>query len=262
VEASKTRKKKGLSMDRRLLGMVAFGIMEGTVIFSQMACAQMHCLNPTVKERDDSNKVAVNFLPLAKFSPKQKALLESLVNQSVSQEVWENFIWEHNDQAATFLAVTKTLQSTDLDLGKSEAVSALDMVETLTEIRGVRLIANVNLGYFEKWVEAGGHYALHLVTHKDETGDISFANHSQKGGGLHCGFDIQGYTRYTQPPYIHWNVNRSTGSSDIHLDGRTPWIWGFVPNPTHLEYSNSDVRAWLSEYEKKYGNPGFTIGNR
>jgi hypothetical protein len=232
------------------------------ISFSQMACAHTSCLNPTVKEHDDSNKVAMNFVSFTKFSPKQKVLLESLLGQSVSQEVWESFIREHNDQAATFLAVTKSLQSTELEIGKSETVNALDMVETLSEIRGVRLIANVNLEYFEKWVGAGGHYAVHLINHKDETGDIPFADHSQKGGGLHCGFDIQGYTHYTKPPYIHWNVNRSTGSSDIHLDGRTPWIWGFVPNPKHLEYSNSDVRAWLSDYEKKYGNPGFTIGNR
>jgi hypothetical protein len=262
VEKDQTLETKGPSMNRRLAGVTTLGIILSMIAFSQGACAQSRCLNPTVNEHDRSDKKASHFIGLANFSPKQKALLESLLNQSASQEIWENFIQEHNDQAATFLAVTNTLRGTDLFIGKSETISALDMIETVSEIRGVRLIANVNLGYFGKWVEAGGEYALHLADHQQETGSVSFAGHWQKGGGLHCGFDIQGYTHYTKPPYIHWNVNQSSGSSDIHLDGRSPWFLGFIPNPTHLEYSNSDVRAWMKDYEKKYGNPGFTVENR
>jgi hypothetical protein len=181
VEASETSKKSGLSMNRRLAGIVVFGILASTIIFSQGACAQTHCLNPTVKESDDSSKKAVNFIPFINFSPKQKALFESLANRSVSQEVWDSFTQEHNDQAASFLAVTNTLQETELFLDKSEeSITALDMVESLTEIRGVRLIANVNLSYFQKWVEAGGRYSVHIVNSKEESGNVSFANHWQK----------------------------------------------------------------------------------
>jgi hypothetical protein len=250
---------KGMSMERRLKATIILGVFVGLLFFSQLACAHISCLNPTVKTHDDSKKKAIQFIPIKDFSLEQKTLIDSLLKQNVSQEIWDNFTQEHNDQAATFLAVTNTLRRIDLFLSKTQSVTALDMVEELTDIRGVRLIANVNLDYFSRWVEAGGHYAVRLVDQSDETGSVPFADHSQKGGGLHCGFDIQGYTHYTTPPYIHWNVNQTTGSSDIHLDGRAPWILGFIPNPRHLEYDNSDVREWMGDFEKKYGSPGFVV---
>jgi hypothetical protein len=247
--------------------------LSASAVFANMSCSFAHegahgeasesrCLNPKEKGVDDSKYLAQSFVPMNSLSSRQRALLEDFFGKSLAQEDFDAFVAAHNDQAATFLALTNALAKTELDLGDGQSMKAIDMIQHISEIRGVRFISTVNLSEFTKWQQSGNKYIVHLVNHREETGNAKFEGHSQMGGGLHCGFDTQGFTHYTKPPYIHWNINDVTGNSDIHLDGFQPWYFGFIPNPEHLSYENSDVRSWLKEYEKKFGNPGFSAEKR
>jgi hypothetical protein len=258
---------EGISMNKRITVfcfVLSLGFSQNILAHNQdqesvQAELAASCLNPEVKSKDDSNIKAVNFAPLSALTSKQNFLLSGFLNHQLLPTGISQLIIEHNDQAATFYSLTFALMQTELYVSDSEKINALDMVEKISEIRGVRFEATLNVQAINAWMKMGGKYIVHHADGSVETGKAGFANHNQKGGGLHCGFDMQGYTHYNQTPYIHWNVKLSDGSADLHLDGIQPWVAGIIPNPSHLDYNNSDVRSWYGNFLKKYGNPGFSI---
>jgi hypothetical protein len=109
---------------------------------------------------------------------------------------------------------------------------------------------------FDRWKHSGGHFTWDVA--QPEKGRFLFGDFSI-GGEIHPGYDEQGYTSDWRAPRLQINYRMSDGQADVDLDGYAPWILGFIPNPFHMTYANSDVRQWYDSYVKKLGDPGFSV---
>jgi hypothetical protein len=194
---------------------------------------------------------AENFLAWHQLDSRRQTLLATFWGEEAAVS-WNDFTVEHDDRAAAFLAVAGALEKTAV-FGKTAALgTALDMVETISEIRGDRLLVRLSAAVFEDWRRGGGRFTIFLANGTEENGSIEF-NSGDVGGSLHEGYDTQGYTSTWRIPRIHWNYRYADAWADIDLDGYPPTQW------EHLTDRNSDVRCWHAAYVLKFGTPGFTV---
>ena len=124
-----------------------------------------------------------------------------------------------------------------------------------------RLEGVFDLDTFETWTRHGGHFSILGVDGKVRAGQIHF-NKGTLYGSVHQGYQLQGYTsKFT--PRIHWNIRRSRGEvhidTQIDMDYRDPWKFGFIPNPLHLRHDNSLVLDHFQTYARRFGSPGFSV---
>ncbi|MBS1795776.1 MAG: RHS repeat-associated core domain-containing protein [Acidobacteria bacterium] len=215
--------------------------------------------DPTGEEKE-----ATDFVTFDKLSKKQQELLMGYFKTTDAKEAatkWTTFTEKSNAEAAAFLSVTNALSKTTLDLGGGKTINALDMVKNVSEIKFDRIEGNLDKASFDKWQGEGkGGFSIALANGKTETGNVKFGG-TDGLGSVHKGYDVQGYTSGNSNfPRIQWNFRKSDYGTDIDVDGFKPWIVPFViPNPKHRTDANSDARQWLKDYEKKFGNPGFSV---
>jgi hypothetical protein len=219
---------------------------------------------------------AINFLPAARLTQDQHRILTTYLERpdtsivpgldhSVFRGVDSDFDEWHQSydgKAATFMAITHTLSVTTFHLAHGQDIRAIDVVKDLKKTLGDRLIVTLNKVVFDQWQAAGGNYTFHLANGKTETGKIQINPGGGAGGSLHQGYDRQGYTSTTKVPRMQINYRDNDSEADIDLDGYQPFKLGFIPNPNHLTWENSDVRYWFRSYVKKFGDPGFEVSKR
>lgn len=209
-----------------------------------------------LSDRPDSQSTyrSVQFPKWQDLTPiQQKLLLPYLVQQLIPYEQW---IAESDGHASAFFAITKAHEVTELFLAKGTSISSLEMFLGILEIHGDRMVVQMDRFLVEHWKSYGGQFAIHKADGNIEKDKINF-NTGNAGGSLHCGYDFQGYTSVTKVPRLQWNYNNFEATADLDIDGYAPWIGGFIPNPNHMTWENSDVRYWFSDFKSKYGNPGF-----
>ena len=219
-------------------------------------------LDPQPKPNTSSPNEGVNFSNWDNLQPDQQDLLSSFFGSRSASIDYTSLQSQADGEVATFLAVTHALSLLRLAPNTDDEMDGMGLIKGIKEVRTDRLIVYLDLEMINKWKKDGINYSLPDVKNKTELGRLKFFNHSTLSAGLHCGYDLQWYTKASKGGHLHWNVRLSDGLADVHLDGYASWIDGFIPNPIHLTYQNSDVRYWYNKYFKKYGNPGFVIRKR
>jgi hypothetical protein len=199
---------------------------------------------------------AVDFDSTELLPSRQRELLEDYLRQNLLS--FQNLTSDYNGIAATYLAVTRALSFLQIRLEDGRWISAMDMVSSINRLEGDRVKVRMDSTLFGSWRRAGAEYSLSRANGKTEHGHFHF-NRGDLGGSLHHGDDIQGYTSVFKVPRIQINYRFSDQEADIDLDGYAPWIIGFIPDPYHLTWKNSDVRYWFSKYLKSFGAPGFSV---
>ena len=220
------------------------------------------CLNPPNHPQDNARNRGSNFVAWQDLDSRQKYLLQTFFGTGYADTSYTELTVKQDGKAATFLAVTNALKLTRISLNDEEEISALDLVTAVREIRTDRLILKMDLDTVNEWRKAGGKYTMTLSRNQKETSRVVFATHTLPSGGLHCGYDLNWYTKANKTPHLHWNMRFSDGQADVHLDGYPAYLMGLIPNPFHLTYQNSDVRYWINKYLKKYGPAGFSVSRR
>jgi len=202
---------------------------------------------------------AVHFEALGDLSPKQLSLLiPYLAAHGKRPMQYEEWISQSDGIAAAFLAWTRALTFLQIRLRDGRWITADEMMIAVYVLDGDRIRVELDNELFESWRAAGAPFILTRINGKIERGHFNFDG-GDPGGLLHDGSNIQGYTSYYKVPRIQINYTFGNHQADIDLDGYAPWVDGFIPNPHHLTWQNSDVRYWLPEYEKSFGNPGFEV---
>ena len=200
---------------------------------------------------------ALHFAGLEEFGPGQQALLRDWLPDPTGTG-FQDFGEAHDDEVAAFLAVTHAMtrvQAVHLD---GSATPLLAWVTRINRLKGDRIMVRLASEPFLDWAtRERGAFRIERADGGLENGRFTFRKHTSIGSELHHGYDIQAYTSVSRVPRLQINYRYSDSEADIDLDGRAPFIWGFIPNPFHMTYANSDPRQWLSEYLKKYGDPGF-----
>jgi hypothetical protein len=222
------------------------------------------CLNPQPKPNDVAPNKGVDFTPWSELGAQQKGMLINFFGNNLANASYLDLTVAEDGKAAAFLAVTNALSRVKFSPGTPNEISGLDIIEGIKEIRADRLILYLDVERIKTWLNSDLKYSIALNNKKKtfETGDIKVLDHTTASAALHCGYDYQWYTKAVKAPHLHWNVRLSDGQADVHLDGYSPWIDNFIPNPMHLTYANSDVRFWYPEYVKKYGEAGFNLVKR
>lgn len=219
---------------------------------------------------------AINFVPAARLSEIQHRILSTYLAQPAVAPVpgldhdvfrgidadFDQWNQNYDGRAATFLSLTHTLSVTTFYLADGKEILAINMVKDLKKTLGDRMIVTLHKDLFDNWQNAGGRYSFQLANGKMENGDIQVKPGGSFGGSLHKGYERQGFTSNSKVPRLQINYRDSDSEADIDLDGYAPMKFGFIPNPNHLTWENSDVRYWYSSYVKKFGNPGFEVGKR
>ena len=111
-------------------------------------------------------------------------------------------------------ANTQALSHLNLQMADGSFRGALDFVVQINHVEGDRLKLEMNSALFDEWRASGAKY------------QIEFG---------HFGFD------------------HGDHEGDIDIDAYAPWIFGFIPDPFHLTWDNSDPRCWMGEFERKFG---------
>jgi len=230
------------------------GVFQTQFFANHVLASDHYCIN-TPKIPTQEPHRGVNFIPWTQLSRAQQILL--------SQEEYIQLTADEDGKAATFLAVTNALGRLRFSPDSSTEVSGMDIVLGIKEIRADRLIVYLDVAKVRTWINKTLKYSLIVGGQRDKTewGKIKLYNHVTPSAGLHCGYDLQWYTKASKAPHLHWNMRLSDGLADVHLDGYSPWIDFIIPNFRHLTYANSDVRYWFSRYLKKYGGAGFKVIN-
>jgi hypothetical protein len=216
-------------------------------------------------ETDCSYQEAYDFVSWDDLTPTQLGLLGDFLQKTGGnldpRTLYRRWTEDFDDRAASFLSLTLALSRLMIDLPSHGGYTGADvLLRELTQIDGDRIYCVIDPALLAEWRAGGAKFRLERVDGKVETGDFGF-DHGDLGGSLHKGFEIQAYTSIRKEPRIQINYRSSDHLADIDLD-LAPWIWGFIPNPVHMTYLGSDSRQWLPLYEKKYGNPGFTVRKR
>jgi hypothetical protein len=196
--------------------------------------------------------VAHQFKDFTTLTSDQRQLLD---RAGIDYNTW---ITTHDGDAAAFLSITHVLENMELSLGRG-SVPAIRMLEKVNRFEGDRIRVALNRIVFEKWKGAGARYQFLKPDGKYEGGRIRFYSHTWLGSSLHKGYDIQGVTHIWKVPRLQINYRYSDSEADIDLDGYTPLALGFIPNPRHLAYENSDPRQWFEKLVEWFGDPGFRV---
>lgn len=202
---------------------------------------------------------AFNFVEQEKLDPKAQLLIKHYFSsgRAPDSEInWTSWTERYDDRAAVLYSITLAMSRLFWFDG-TVWVRALDVVDEISEVAGVRIYAKLNQSFVKKWRNAGAKFQMLSVQGKVETGKFNF-NKGDIGGSLHKGFDVQGYTSCCNEPRLQVNYRNSDGYADIDLD-IAGWLWHFIPNPKHLTYSGSDTRDMYKKILKKFGNPGFQV---
>ncbi|MBX9768332.1 MAG: hypothetical protein K2X47_13745 [Bdellovibrionales bacterium] len=225
---------------------------------------------------DQASYKAINFVPAARLTEMQHRILTTYLAHPTPGPVpgldhddfrgvdanFDEWNQSYDGRAATFLAVTHALSLTIFHLSEGKDLLAINMVKDLKRTLGDRLIVTLQKDLFENWQTAGGKYTFKLANGRTETGNMKVNSGSSMGGSLHKGYDRQGFTSNSKVPRLQINYRDSDSEADIDLDGYAPMKFGFLPNPNHLTWENSDVRYWYQNYVRKFGNPGFEVSKR
>jgi hypothetical protein len=175
-------------------------------------------------------------------------------DDAVMPALWDGFAAEQDGRAAACLAISNALSRVAVH-GCAPARTALDMLESLVEIRSDRLLVRLHRASFEQWFRGGAHFTIFLANGMKETSAVQF-NRGDAWGSLHTGYTLQGYTAALRVPRVHWNYREGDSAADIDLDGYPPTTW------EHLTDRNSDARCWQAAYVAKFGYPGFEVTSR
>ncbi|HEX4923699.1 MAG TPA: hypothetical protein VFV50_06420 [Bdellovibrionales bacterium] len=256
-----------MSLKTLVVGVAAV-CLSFSVSFAQEAgpSGERLCLNPKeVPDDSDSKFVATQFPAWSKVSPRIRPLLEAYLaklfnGQGDAESAYKAWLAKYNEQGSSLFATLHTLASIRISYGAGQDDDALSMIVAIDAVKGDRIRAVLDPSRFEAWRSSGGRYATRNGG-KDEAGEVKFNGHTTMGGSIHCGYDIQGYTKRGNPPSVQWNYRFKDSMADIDMDGHKP-NWVGIPNPKHYSYRNSDVRFWFDKYLKKYGTPGFQVEKR
>ena len=243
-------------------------IAVGFILFVGVTCSSVFARDPG----DHAAFQAVNFPPAARLNRDQYRILTSYLDRKDSSPVpgldqsfsrgvdtgFDEWSQNHNGRAATFLAVTHALSKATFHLD-GQNILGTELIRELKKTLGDRIIVTLHRDLFDRWQTAGGRYTFHLANGKTEEGRINITPGGNLGGSLHHGYDRQGYTSNTRVPRLQINYRDRDSEADIDLDGYSPWKFGFIPNPNHLTWENSDVRYWHRRFVKKFGHPGFEV---
>jgi hypothetical protein len=201
----------------------------------------------------------------SEMSPLQKKLLGAYLKKTgTSFGQWTSLPAidatdnDTDGELAAFLGITKALTHLQIHLEDGRWIVADQLLKTVNEFKGDRLMVQLDTKTFDSWRDAGAEFILTRASGEIENGSFDF-DHGDFGGSLHEGSTIQGYTSYFLAPRIQINYNEDTHEADIDLDGYAPWIDGVIPNPHHMTWENSDIRYWFDEYQQSFGNPGFQV---
>ncbi len=227
---------------------------------------QKFCLTQKKNIIDNSPHQGYEFADWDELLPIQQYLLGTylrlntprLSNQNI-RNVYQVWTKNQNSHLTAFLAITNALKRTQIWIDQNNQIDALSLVVKINDLWGDRIKVVLDHNLFALWQNQNGRFLTNWENGKIETGNVVFRDHGTVTGSLHCGYDIQGYTHGTRVPRLQWNVRNADMEADIDIDGIAPYLAGFIPNPAHLTYKNSDVRAWLAKYQKKFGDPGFKI---
>lgn len=216
------------------------------------------------KGKCTSHYVAHSFARFQDLPPAQSAILlrTGISDSEFTPEgatVYEKWTAEHDEQAANYLAVTRTLAHLEVQWPDGRKAWAIDFVIRINRFAGDRIYAQLDREAFESWVSSGGAFKLYRADGKHETGKMKFYAGTVIGSSLHKGYDVQGFTSKSKMPRVQINYRFKDAEADIDLDGYAPLIWGFIPNPVHATYKNSDPRQWYDLLLRKVGDPGFRV---
>jgi hypothetical protein len=221
--------------------------------------AQAQSLDPNYCRSDgrcSEHNVAVDFVRFHELLPDQARLLEHLRHR------YEEWTQTRDSEAATFLAVSRSLQYMEVKVGqgKDDWVPFITFVTRITRFSGDRIFVKLDPVKFNDWrINYRGEFRIRKENGKLEDGRFRFVRGTSIGGSLHRGFDIQASTSVYDAPRIQINYRFSDAEADIDIDGKAPWKWGIIPNFKHLTYMNSDVRQWFEKFVRKFGDPGFRV---
>ncbi|MEQ1877824.1 MAG: hypothetical protein ABL958_14370 [Bdellovibrionia bacterium] len=240
-------------------------VVIGALLSGLGSQAQAVCLNP--KEVADDSKsewVAVKFPAWEQVPAGLKNLLTPYLMANGTGDVakiYESWIVQKNEQASSFFGIMHALSNIQIDYGGGKVETAALMVGPIMALKGDRIQVKLDVARFEAWRANKGKYAARLGT-KVETGNVGFHTGTTIGGSLHCGYDIQGFTKRANPPSVQWNLRYKDAAADIDMDGNSPGFWKIFPNPKHYTYRNSDVRFWFDKFLKRFETPGFAVQKR
>src|SRR4051812_42568873 len=88
---------------------------------------------------------------------------------------------EHDDKAASFLAVTNALEHLQLLFEDGSSTSSFNLIESVAEVRGDRIYVHLNLPLFSRWKKAGAKFLLSKENGKIDRGHFRF-NRGDLGG--------------------------------------------------------------------------------
>lgn len=247
---------------------IALVCISSTYSYAQDASpsGERFCLNPKdVPDDSDSKFVATRFPAWSGVSQRFKPLIEGYLakkfnGQGDVETAYRIWLAKVNEQGSSLFSILHSLASIRISYGAGQDDDALSMVMAIDEVKGDRVRAVLDPARFEAWRKGGGRY-LTPNGNKYESGEVKFNGHTTMGGSIHCGYDIQGYTKRGNPPSVQWNYRFKDSMADIDMDGHKPH-WVGIPNPKHYSYRNSDVRFWFDKYLNKYGSPGFQVEKR
>jgi hypothetical protein len=243
------------------LGLMMMNLMTMTIApaFAYDPVPDPHYCRPN---RSCSYYAAVNFVEWDQLSARQILLLSEFVSDIGSAQdprlAFHEWSATHDGLAATFLALTRALEKLTMAMDKGETRPAIDLIVKINRMEGDRIRFRLDADVFEAWKAAGARFTIDLTDGKVETGRFRFGK-GNLGGSLHKGYDEQGYSSITKVPRMQINYRHSDSEADIDLDGYAPWIEGWIPNPFHLTFKNSDPRQWYGHYAKKFGDAGFSV---
>jgi hypothetical protein len=247
--------KKPFNVARILFGLVGFGLAVGASE-GWGAGSQKPRSEPSAGSFVAFDSLESHQRELFLSSPLAQDLRAS--RNSVTEEDWQRWCAANDGVAAAFLAITHALELTEVTLSDGRVLRALDLIKSITEFKGDRIYAEARRELFEDWMNSEGRFSFLRTDGKSESGKVDF-NEGNLGGSLHKGYDRQGYTSTHKMPRIQWNYRFADAALDIDLDGYAPLKFGWLPNPHHKTWENSDVRYWIDNYVKKFGDPGFAV---
>ena len=247
-----------------IIAFLCFGIFYGSQSAQALASETKFCLDPKPRPNVVAPMKAIDFKSWSDLDVPQKNLLEEFFGSKVANAEYDNLTAISDGKTAGFLAITNALSRLRFSPGTPNEISGLDLVQGIKEIRADRLILFLDVERIKSWLNTDLKYSIALNNSRktSENGKLKFYDHTTVSAALHCGYDVQWYTKAAKAPHLHWNVRFSDGQADVHLDGYSPWIDNIFPNFRHSSYANSDVRYWYSEYLKKYGDAGFSLAKR
>src|SRR5262249_22965332 len=150
---------------------------------------------------------AAKFKEYEKLEEKQQGLLREYFKAGDEQEaarMWKDLTEQYNDKAATFLAISHSLNLVIFTLKDNYSITGFQMVKSIRDLCGDRIKVEIDGDQLRQWREAGGEFSIIRHDGKIEQGHVRF-DAGDLGGSLHKCYEKQGYTSVSKSPRLQWN---------------------------------------------------------